>query len=503
MARRRSKNARSKNSTAHHRNLTNPFQVLRVMSDDETEMIHETALRYLADEGMRVLDEEARAWYREGGATVSDDNMVRLDPERVREALRTAPSTFTVPGPVATRSMTLGGNNLNLAPVAGPPFVTDRIRGRRAGTLEDQENFLRLTQHFDVMATICPSVEPDDIPIRERHLRSTFASLTLTDKIPWVFCRGRARVRDAFDMIKIRHGIESDTDFAAAPRCWSVVNMNSPRQLDTVMARGIIDFALMGQCLIITPFTLAGAMAPITMAGALLLQHIEALAGITLSQIVNPGAPVVYGGFTSNVDMKSGSPAFGTPEAQKAAIASGQLARHIDVPFRSSGSSASTSVDAQGGVETMMNTYGAFLGGAHIVMHAAGWQEGGLAASYEKFIVDMEMCQMIAEMCRPLVVNEATLAVDAITEVGPGGHFFGTQHTLDRFADAFYQPLVFTRATFEQWSEEGSARADERATPIWQKILADFEPPPLEDAVRDQLSDFVQRRVAAGGAAVE
>ena len=473
------------------------------MSDDETEMIHETAIRYLADEGIRVLDDEAQQLYAQGGATVDDDQMVCLDPDRVREALRSAPSTIDVAAPNPIRSLKLGGTSLNLAPVAGPPFVTDRIKGRRAGTLEDQQNFLRLTQHFDVMSTVCPSVEPDDIPIKVRHLHSTHATLTLTDKVPWVFCRGRARVRDAFDLIKIRNGIESEEEFAATPRCWSVVNMNSPRQLDTVMARGIIDFAAAGQMLIITPFTLAGAMAPITVAGALLLQHIEALAGITLAQIVNPGAPVVYGGFTSNVDMKSGSPAFGTPEAQKAAIASGQLARHIEVPFRSSGSSASTSVDAQGGVETMMNTYGAFLGGAHIVMHAAGWQEGGLSASYEKFIVDMEMCQMIAEMCRPLVVNESTLAVDAITEVGPGGHFFGTQHTLDRYADAFYQPLVFTRATFEQWVEEGSARADERATPIWQKILADFEAPPLNDAVRAELDEHVQRRVVAGGAAVE
>ncbi len=471
------------------------------MSDDEVATIHETAIRYLADEGMRVLDEEARDLYAQGGSV--DGEMVRIDPDRIREALATAPSTFDVSAPVPHRSISMGGKSLNLAPVAGPPFVTDRISGRRAGTLEDQKNFLRMTQHFDVMSTICPSVEPDDIPINERHLLSTQASLTLTDKIPWVFCRGRDRVRDAFDMIKIRNGIESDEEFAAEARCWSVVNMNSPRQLDTVMARGIIDFASMGQMLIITPFTLAGAMAPITLAGALLLQHMEALAGITLSQIVNPGAPVVYGAFTSNVDMKSGSPAFGTPEAQKAAFASGQLARHIGLPLRSSGSSAANGPDAQGGMETMMNTYGAFLGGANIIMHTAGWQEGGLSASYEKFVIDMEMCQMIAEMCHPVVVDEATLGVEAITDVGPGGHFFGTSHTMERYETAFYDPLLFTRWTYEQWSEEGSPSTGDRATALWQKILADYKAPPLDDAIAAELDDFVQRRISEGGAPVD
>lgn len=469
------------------------------MSDDEVHTIHETAVQYLADHGLRVLLDEAREYYEHGGSSV-DGDMVRLDPDRIREALQSAPSTFAVHAPNAANSIAMGGNSLNLAPVAGPPFVSDRINGRRPGTLADQENFLRLTQHYDVMSTICPSVEPDDIALNVRHLYSNEASLTLTDKIPWVFCRGRRRVRDSFDLIKIRYGIESDEEFAEVARCWSVVNMNSPRQLDIPMARGIIDFAKMGQMLIVTPFTLAGAMAPITLAGALLLQHMEALAGITLSQIVNPGAPVVYGAFTSNVDMKSGSPAFGTPEAQKAAIASGQLARHIGLPWRSSGSSASNVVDAQGGYETMMNTYGALLGGANLVMHAAGWQEGGLTASYEKFIVDIEMCQMIAEMCAPIVVDDDTLALDAISEVGPGGHFFGTPHTLERFETAFYQPHVFSRTNFEQWTEEGSTTADERATAVWQQILADFVPPPLDDAIGAELHDFVERRVAEGGA---
>jgi len=502
MARRRERanRVRADIDTSHYRRLQNPFEPLRVLSDDNVEYIHDRAVQYLADEGIRVLLPEARDLFASRGAMVADE-MVRLDPDVIRAALSSAPTSFELQAPNPERSVSVGGRSLVLAPVGGPPFVSDLLNGRRAGTLADQENFLRLTQSFDVMALTAPCVEPDDIALPERHLRSGFATMTLTDKPVFLYARGRRRVRDNFDLVKLRYGIETDEEFAQTPRCWTNINTNSPRQLDIPMSMGIIDFARMGQPCIMTPFTLAGAMAPVTLAGALVLQHIEVLAAVTLSQMVRPGAPVLYGAFTSNVDMKSGSPAFGTPEAMKGALASGQLARHVGLPWRSSGSSASNSVDAQAGYETMMNTYGAFLAGANWVMHAAGWQEGGLSASYEKFIVDIEMCQMIAEVCAPVVVNDDELALDAITEVGPGGHFFGTDHTLERFEQAFYQPIVFSRATYEQWAEEGSPRVDERATDRWQQVLADFSPPPIPDDVREAMSDFVERRTAEGGAA--
>ncbi len=454
--RQRADRQRSAPPTGHYRTIVNPFEPLRVLSDDEVAYIHDSAVRYLADEGIRVLFDEARDIYAAHGASVDDDMIVRLDPDVIASALASAPSSFELAAPNPARSLAVGGRNLLLAPVGGPPFVTDLERGRRAGTIADQENFLRLAQHYDVIAVTAPSVEPDDLPLNTRHLRSGFATLTLTDKPPFLYARGRARVRDGFDMVKLRHGIESDDELAAAPRCWTNINTNSPRQIDVPMAMGIIDFARMGQANIMTPFTLAGAMAPVTLAGALVLQHMEMLAAVTLAQLVRPGAPVLYGAFTSNVDMKSGSPAFGTPEAMKGALASGQLARHVGLPWRSSGSSASNAVDAQAGHETMMNTYGAFLGGANWVMHAAGWQEGGLTASYEKFIVDIEMCQMLAEVCAPVRVDDDELALDAITEVGPGGHFFGVGHTLERFEHAFYAPVVFSRTNYEQWTDEGS-----------------------------------------------
>jgi trimethylamine--corrinoid protein Co-methyltransferase len=488
-------------NTDHHRRLENPFEPLRVLSEDHVAHIHDTALSYLAEEGMRVLLGEAQQIFATAGASVDDEMVVRLDPELITQALSTAPSEFELRAPNSERSVRVGGKSLVLAPAGGPPFVSDLRNGRRPGTLADQENFLRLAQSYDVIGVTAPSVEPSDVPLNHRHLVSGRATLTLSDKPPFVYSRGRDRVRDSFDLIKLRYGIQTDAEFAKNVYCWTNINTNSPRQLDVPMSMGIIDFARMGQMNIMTPFTLAGAMAPVTLAGALVLQHMEVLVAVTLSQLVRPGAPVLYGAFTSNVDMKSGSPAFGTPEAMKGALASGQLARHVGLPWRSSGSSASNAADAQGGYETLMNTYGAFLAGANWLMHAAGWQEAGLTASYEKFILDVEMCQMIAEVCSPVVVDEAELALDAITDVGPGGHFFGTDHTLARFETAFYQPLVFSRANFEQWTEEGSLRADQRATAVWEKALATYDPPAIADDVLLAIDDFVERRTREGGAA--
>ena len=501
MTRRGRDRKRAPIDTTKYRQLVNPFEPMRVLSDDHVEHLHSTALRYLAEHGMRVLLPEARDVLAAAGAVVDDAMMVRFDPDHVTAAIESAPATFRISAPNPDRDVVVGGRSVNLAPAGGPPFVSDLERGRRSGTLVDHENFLKLTQSFDVMSVTAPTIEPSDIPIDVRHLHSCFATLTLSDKVPFVYARGRRRVRDEIDLVKLRLGIESDEEFAAVPRVFTNVNVNSPRQLDIPMGLAIIDLARLGQPVVLTPFTLAGAMAPVTLAGALVLQHLEALAAITLAQTVRPGTPVVYGAFTSNVDMKSGSPAFGTPEAIKGALAGGQLARHVQIPWRSSGSSASNCVDAQAGYETMMNMFGAINGGANWIFHAAGWQEGGLTASYEKYVVDIEMCQMLAESMQPLVVDDDELALDAITEVGPGGHFFGVSHTIERFEKAFYQPIVFSRTNYEQWTEEGSRRCDERATPVWKKVLDDYEPPPLDDGTLAAMEDFVARRVGEGGAA--
>ena len=482
------------------RQLRNPFGGGRSLSDDEVAYIHETALAYLQRSGLRVLLPEARRGFATAGAMVDDaEEMVRFDVDHLRSLLSLAPPEFTITARNPQRSVTLGGSHLMLLPVAGPPYASDRLHGRRPGSLSDSDNFMRLTQRTEVLHGTAPCVEAQDVPMQFRHLRTTASALTLSDKVPYFYARGRGVVADSLEMIRLANGVTED-EFRARPHCWTNINTNSPRQLDVPMCMGIIDSAAAGQVTIMTPFTLAGAMAPVTVAGALLLQHIEALAAIALAQVVRPGAPVVYGAFTSNVDMKSGAPAFGTPEGVTAAIASGQLARHVGVPCRSHATRTSNTEDAQGAGETMLSLTGALLGGANVVLHSAGWQEGGLTASLEKFVLDVEMLDVLAEAMQPLVVDDASLAVDAIDDVGPGGHFFGTAHTLERFETAFHEPSVFTRQNFGQWTDSGAHDAGDRATGVWQQWLRDYERPPMAADAYAAVEDFVARRVAEGGA---
>ena len=274
----------------------------------------------------------------------------------------------------------------------------------------------------------------------------------------------------------------------------TIINTNSPLRLDGPMGDGLIEMATHGQPVVATPFTLAGAMSPVSLAGAIAQQNAEALFLVALAQIVRPGAPMVYGAFTSNVDMRTGSPAFGTPESVKCQFASGQMARRYGLPWRSSNATASNVVDAQAAYEAEMAVWGAVMGGVNLLYQGAGWLEGGLTASFEKLIVDAEILQMISEVLQPLPVDEASLGFDAIAEVGPGGHFFGTQHTLDRFETAFYQPLISDWRNFETWQADGARTATERANTVWKQLLAEFEPPPLDPAVAEALDAFVGRR---------
>jgi trimethylamine--corrinoid protein Co-methyltransferase len=325
------------------------------------------------------------------------------------------------------------------------------------------------------------------------------AQICRADKPMFVYARGHAQSADSLHMIRLGHDL-SDDDWAEGVWAYTVINTNSPRQLDNPMAQGIIDFARAGQASIITPFCLAGAMAPVTVAGALILQHAEALAGITLAQLARPGAPVSYGGFSSNVDMKSGAPAFGTPEHLKMQIGSGQLARQIGMPWRSASGSASNTADMQAAQETTHTLWGALMAQATLVVHAAGWLEGGLSFGYEKFINDIEALQTLAEMCvRPGDTLE-DFALDALAEVPPGGHFFATAHTMARYDAAFYPPLVADLSNHGQWTETGALRSDQRATAIWQRVLADFQPPAHGTEAQARLAPFIAARTAAGGA---
>jgi trimethylamine---corrinoid protein Co-methyltransferase len=477
------------------RQPVNPYEPVRVLSDDHVAAIDAAARQLLADTGMRILDADTRRRYRVAGCEVDDDTlMVRFDPAMLTETLAAAPATFTLHARNPVKSVVVGGRHVVFGAVGGPAFVHDTVRGRRAGTAAEQSDYLKVIQQLDIVHQEGGGpFEALDLPAETRHLDLYLSLIRLLDKTWQGIALGRERAADGVDMAAIAFGTDRD-GLADRPALLTIVNTNTPLTLDVPMAEGLIELASAGQAVCVTPFTLAGAMAPSTLAGALTLQHAEVLAVGALTQLVRPGAPLVYGSFTSNVDLRSGSPAFGTPEYTRAAQASGQLARFLGLPFRSSNTTASNAVDAQAAYESAMSLWGAVMGGANLVNHAAGWLEGGLTASFEKLVIDAEMLQMMAEYLQPIGVGEHDLALDAIREVGPGGHFFGSPHTLERYATAFYQPLVSDWRNFESWTDAGSADATERAAGLWRRILEAAQDPPLETAIDEALVEFVERR---------
>lgn len=483
------------------RRWKNPYQPIEILSADEIEAVHEATLRVLSETGVKVLSEEARGLYAAAGMTVADE-VVRFDPDGLLELISRAPSRVALTARNPERDVVVGGRDVAVCTTGGNPNFSDLEHGRRPGTLALLGDFCRLAQSFDVIHMIGPFVEPQDVPVNIRHLEMTRTVITLTDKVPFVFFRGTEAVADAFEILRLAHGLSHEA-FAETPVCYSVANSNSPLQLDTLMTRGIVDAARAGQLMVLTPFTLAGAMAPVTIAGALVLQNAEALAGIALAQIARAGAPVCYGSFTSNVDMRTGAPAFGTPEYTKAAFASGQLARRYGLPLRSSGVTASNTPDAQAAYETQMSLWGALMGGTNLLLHGAGWLEGGLTASAEKFVMDVEMLQMFAELFKPLGVGPDELATEAIAAVGHGGHFFGTQHTIDRFETAFYSPLLSDWRNFETWRDAGSVDATRRAHQIYKQAVASHTPPPMAPERQEAIDAFIARRTEEGGADIE
>ena len=472
---------------------------LCVISDDQVEAIHHAALDVLAQQGMRVLHPPARDLFAKAGARVEGDT-VRLDPGLVEERLKTIPDSFTLAARNPAKSLRIGGAVCVYASVGGPAYVMCNDKGRRDGTFAEMCDFLRLVQGLNVIHQEGGGpFEPLDLPASTRHLDIYHAQIRHLDKSWQTQTLGHARTMDGIEMAAIMLGVAPD-GLRDRPVLLGIINTNSPLQLDIPMAEGLIALAEYGQVNVITPFTLAGAMAPVTLAGALVLQHAEAMAGIVLTQIVRPGVPVMYGGFTSNVDMRSGSPAFGTPEYAKAAQASGQLARHIGVPFRSSNVTAANAVDAQAAYESQIALWGALTGGAHLLEHAAGWLHGGLTASFEKLILDAEMLQMMDAWSEPLATTAADLALDAIREAGAGGHFFGTAHTMERYEHAFHAPMLSNWDNYPTWLQRGGIDAAARANRVWKELLAQAEDPPLDPGIDEALSAYVARRKAEGGA---
>jgi trimethylamine--corrinoid protein Co-methyltransferase len=477
------------------RDVTNPYPTLDILSADQLEAIHRTSLRILGELGIELMSPRARALLRAYGAETDEaTGNVRLDAAIVERALSTTPSSFKLTPRNPARSVTLGDNHLVFGLVAGPPNVHDFVRGRRTGNHVDYCDFIRLTQYFNAVHVIGNQVcAPVELPAGTRHLDCYLANLLLSDRAYHCTAIGAGRARDGVAMMAIARGMPIEA-MAASPGVITIISVNSPRRFDEAMADGLVAMAELGQPVVITPFTLMGAMAPVTLAAALAQQNAEALFGVVLAQAVRPGTPVMYGAFTSNVDMRSGAPAFGTPENAKANVASGQLARRYRLPYRTSNASASNVADAQGAYETQMSLWGAVLGGGNLVYHAAGWQEGGLTASFEKFILDVEMLQMMMEFLQPIAVDEAALGFEAIRRVPTGGHFFGDAHTMERYEHAFYQPLISNWQNFENWQLAGARDATQRATETWQRALQEYEQPAIDPAVREELEAYVARR---------
>lgn len=476
------------------RSLQNPLAPVEPLDQQQLAQIHEASLTLLQQQGIEVMGEQALALFRQAGADVNDTGLVRLDPELVMQTVAKAPADFKLVPRNPEKAIFAGGNAINFGLVSGTPNIHDCINGRRPGNLEDYIKLIKLGQTFNVLGFFGnQALAPIELPANSRHLDTNLINLTLSDKVFFAQGIGGGRARDSVEMAAIARG-ESLQAYSEQPGILTNININSPRKLDDAMAYGAMQMAMLGQGVSITPFTLMGAMTPATMAGALVQQNAEALLGICLVQLTRAGAPVIYGGFTTNVDMRSGSPAFGTPENAIANMAGGQLARYYRLPYRTSACNAANCADAQATWETMMSLWSAVMGHGNFIYHAAGWLEGGLLASLEKLVIDCEMLQHVSAMLTPIVVNPDEIGLDAIEDVGPGGHFFGCDHTMQRYQNAFYRPFLSDWQNHENWLAAGGKSATERATGIWQQLLAEFEPPAQDPAIRESLESFVARR---------
>ncbi|WP_248580278.1 trimethylamine methyltransferase family protein [Nocardioides sp. InS609-2] len=468
-----------------------------VLSEDAMATLDRGWRKLMTEIGVEFLDDRALELFRKAGQRV-EDNTVFLDPDFVLEQVAKAPREFDVQARNPDNTIHIGGDSMAFGAVYGPPFVRQG-EVRRDATMDDFRNFTKLAQSFPVLdsagGVIC---EPNDTPLDSRHLDMTYALQTLTDKIYMGNVVSGVNAADTIRMGEILFG--SREAIEETPVSISLINCNSPLRWDDRMLEAQFEYSSAGQPVVLTPFILMGAMSPVTIPAALVQQIVEALSGIALSQLIRPGCPVIFGSFLSNIDMQSGSPTFGTPESGIGLLCTGQIARHFGLPFRTGGGLTSSQVaDAQAGYEALMTLMPTFLAGANWVMHSAGWLEGGLVAGYEKFIVDIELLQMMQAEFTPLEIDEASMAFGAHEEVGHGGHFLGAAHTMERFRTCFYRPLLSSSDNYEKWMRNGGKDANDRAAEIYQKKLVEYEQPALDDAVRQELEEYVIRRRAELG----
>src|SRR5579862_1062073 len=478
--------------------FVNSMPRYEILSEDALDVLDRGWRRIVSEIGIEFLLPEAVELLRAAGQTVEEENRVRFDPEWILEQVAKAPSQFELQARNPAKSLTLGGQRMVFAPVYGCPFIREGAV-RRDAKMADFENLVKLCQSFDQLdspgGTIC---EPEDRPLDSRHLDMVYALQTLSDKPYMGSVTSGPNAADTIRMGEILFGGREAIE--RAPVSISLINVNSPLRYDDRMLGAMFEYVKANQAVVISPFLLMGAMSPVSLPATLVQQVAEALAGIALAQLIRRGAPVVFGSFLSNTDMQSGSPSFGTPESGLGVLCTGQIARRFGLPWRGGGAlNASQTVDAQAAYESLMTFLPTFLAGANFVMHSAGWLEGGLVSCYEKFIVDIELLRELRHQFSPLEIDEASLAYGAHQEVGPGGHFLGAAHTLERFRECFYRPLLSSTENFERWTRKGGHDATARAAEIWRKTLDGYVPPPIDEGVRAELEEFVLRRRAELG----
>jgi trimethylamine--corrinoid protein Co-methyltransferase len=463
-----------------------------ILSEDAMDVLDRGWRRIVSEIGVEFLSDRALELFRQAGQKV-DEQCVRFDPDFVLEQVAKAPRSFDVQARNPARSVHIGDDAMVFGAVYGPPFVRDGDV-RRDATMADFRQFAQLAQGFDALdsagGVIC---EPGDAPLDSRHLDMTLALQTLTDKIYMGNVVSGVNARDTIAMTEILFGGREAIE--TTPATISLINCNSPLRWDDRMLEAQFEYSAANQPVVLTPFLLMGAMSPVSIPATLAQQMAEALTGIALSQLIRPGAPVIFGSFLSNIDMQSGSPCFGTPESGIGLLCTGQIARRFGLPVRSGGGlTSSQTADAQAGYESLMTMLPTFLAGINWVMHSAGWLEGGLVASYEKFVLDVQVLEMLQHEFTPLEIDEASLAFDAHDEVRHGGHFLGAAHTMERFRTCFYRPFVNSSENYDRWMRNGAKDAAARAGELARKKLAEYEPPPLDDAIREELEEYVTRR---------
>jgi len=463
-----------------------------ILSPDAIETLDRGWRRLVSEIGVDFMTERALELFRAAGQKVVD-NTVFLDPEFVLAQVAKAPGEFDVQARNPRRSVHIGGDSMVFGAVYGPPFVREGDV-RRDGSLDDYRNFLRLSQAFEALdsagGVVC---EPNDAPLDSRHLDMQFALQTLTDKIYMGNVVSGPNARDCIAMGEIMFGGREAIE--KTPVSISLINCNSPLRWDDRMLDALFEYCEAAQPVVLTPFILMGAMSPVSIPAALVQQIAEGLSGIALAQLIRPGCPVIFGSFLSNIDMQSGSPTFGTPESGVGLLCTGQIARHFGLPFRTGGGLTSSQVpDAQAGYEALMTLFPTFLAGTNWVMHTAGWLEGGLVASFEKFVIDMQIVEMLQHEFTPLEIDDASLAFDAHQEVGQGGHFLGAAHTMERFRTCFYRPFLSSSDNYERWMRGGGLDTAARAAGQYARRLEAYEQPPLDDAIREELEAYVIRR---------